>query len=149
MSEGSITATSGVRPPERVSLAAALGPGRRISALLAARWRRPTSAIPDQAQPTLLQSAFTLLSPASVERLEPFPKRYTWSGVGVNLRTTRPTAAAVRDGVRRVLEDPRFRGRATALRDELAAIDGPTRGAELLERLVRTGERVTRATEGV
>lgn len=71
--------------------------------------------------------------------------RVAWSGVGVNLKTTRPTPSAVRDGVRRVLDEPRYRVRAAALRDEFAAIDGPTRGAELLERLVRTGERVTRA----
>ena len=70
--------------------------------------------------------------------------RVAWSGVGVNLNMSRPTPAAVRDGVRRVLDEPRYRVRAAALRDELAAIDGPTRGAVLLERLVRTGERVTR-----
>ena len=73
--------------------------------------------------------------------------RVAWSGVGVDLNTTRPTPAAVRDGVRRVLDESRYRLRAGALRDEFAAIDGPTRSAELLERLVRTGERVTRAAQ--
>ena len=73
--------------------------------------------------------------------------RVAWSGVGVNLKMTRPTPAAVRDGVRRVLDESRYRARAAAFRDEFAAIDGPTRGAELLERLVRTGERVTRGPD--
>ena len=73
--------------------------------------------------------------------------RVAWSGVGVNLKTTRPRPAAVRDGVRRVLDESRYRARAAAFREEFAAIDGPTRGAELLERLVTTGERVTRGPD--
>ena len=69
--------------------------------------------------------------------------RVAWSGVGINLKTNRPRPEAIRQGVRRVLDQPRYKERAEAMRTDLARLDGPTRGAELLERLVATGARVT------
>ncbi len=47
--------------------------------------------------------------------------RAAWAGVGVDLKTGTPTARAIRDAVDRVLADPSFRERATAL---AASIDG-------------------------
>jgi UDP:flavonoid glycosyltransferase YjiC (YdhE family) len=43
-----------------------------------------------------------------------------WSGVGINLRTGAPTAAAVGTAVRRVLAEPGFREKAKAMADAVA-----------------------------
>lgn len=51
-------------------------------------------------------------------------RRVEWSGVGVNLRTGRPTEQAIAEAVDRVLGDPRFRRRGRALQAEVAAAPG-------------------------
>jgi UDP:flavonoid glycosyltransferase YjiC (YdhE family) len=47
--------------------------------------------------------------------------RVRWSGVGVDLRTGRPSEAKIAQAVRRILEDPSYRRHARALQDEIAA----------------------------
>jgi UDP:flavonoid glycosyltransferase YjiC (YdhE family) len=42
----------------------------------------------------------------------------------------------VRAAVRRLLDEPSFRARASAVAAEMATYDGPARSAELLEELV-------------
>ncbi|CAA9236379.1 MAG: hypothetical protein AVDCRST_MAG41-1211, partial [uncultured Corynebacteriales bacterium] len=49
--------------------------------------------------------------------------RIRWTGVGVALGTTRPSPAAVRAGVRRVLDEPSFGAAAGRVRDEMAPHD--------------------------
>ena len=57
-----------------------------------------------------------------------------WSGVGVNLRTSRPAPSTVGEAVERVLIDPMFKDKTLALRAQVG--DNPAaRAAELLERL--------------
>ncbi len=50
--------------------------------------------------------------------------RVEWSGVGVNLRTNRPTADRVARAVKKVLGDPSFRDRARGLAVEFAGASG-------------------------
>ncbi|UCR90167.1 glycosyltransferase [Mycetocola spongiae] len=50
--------------------------------------------------------------------------RVQWSGVGVNLRTNRPTPEAVGAAVRRVLADPGYAARSRALGEDIAASSG-------------------------
>lgn len=50
--------------------------------------------------------------------------RVQWAGVGVNLRTNKPTPAAVGAAVRRVLADPAHAERSRALGKEIAASSG-------------------------
>ena len=47
--------------------------------------------------------------------------RIDWSGVGVDLRTERPTAKQIAAGVARVLADPRHRENAARIQRELAS----------------------------
>jgi UDP:flavonoid glycosyltransferase YjiC (YdhE family) len=61
--------------------------------------------------------------------------RVNWSGVGVGMRRQRAQSGWVRDAVRRILEEPRFRERAWAMQTELEDAGGPSRSADLLERL--------------
>jgi len=49
--------------------------------------------------------------------------RVAWSGVGVNLATNAPTAAALRPAVRSVLDDPKFRAQAAHYAEEARGID--------------------------
>ncbi len=62
--------------------------------------------------------------------------RVAWSGAGINLETAAPTPARVRDAVRRILRDERYRARARFLQAEHARHDAVARAAELLETLV-------------
>jgi MGT family glycosyltransferase len=49
--------------------------------------------------------------------------RVAWSGVGVNLATGAPTAEQLRPAIRSVLDDPRYRERATSLAEDIRKID--------------------------
>jgi len=52
--------------------------------------------------------------------------RVEWSGVGIDLKTNNPTPDALRDAIRRVLGEQRYRARASALAKQYQQID--TRG---------------------
>jgi MGT family glycosyltransferase len=52
--------------------------------------------------------------------------RVAWSGVGVNLATNAPTAAALRPAVRSVLDDPKYRTQASLYAREARGIDTPS-----------------------
>jgi MGT family glycosyltransferase len=65
-----------------------------------------------------------------------------WSGVGVNLRTSRPSPKAVAEAVQRVLHEPKFRNRALVLRAQTAGTSPAKAAAGLLEDLaVKTSDR--------
>lgn len=70
--------------------------------------------------------------------------RVGWSGAGINLKTDTPTAEQVRDAVRTVLADGRYRQRAQALQAEYARYDAVGQGVALVERLAATGRPVLR-----
>ncbi len=69
--------------------------------------------------------------------------RIQWTGVGLRLGTSRPTPAAVRAAVGRVLVEPSFRAAAGRVRAEMAPHDAGRESAVLLERLAATGAPVT------
>jgi MGT family glycosyltransferase len=62
--------------------------------------------------------------------------RIAWSGTGIDLRTGTPTPWDVRAAVRTVLDEPRFRLRATEIAAEMAGYDAPARGADRIEQLL-------------
>ena len=64
--------------------------------------------------------------------------RIAYSGVGINLKTSRPTPDQVHGAVKRVLSDPQYRQKAQQLKAELSKHDAPTEAAVLLERLAET-----------
>jgi UDP:flavonoid glycosyltransferase YjiC (YdhE family) len=75
--------------------------------------------------------------------------RIQWTGVGVRLGTTRPSAEAVRAGVRRVLDDDSYAAAARRVKAEMDQHDAGREGAALLERLATTQRLVSRReTEG-
>lgn len=70
--------------------------------------------------------------------------RVAYCGVGVNLKTNRPSEARILGAVRTVLSHPAYRANARALAARLAAHDGPAEAATLLERLAAGGSPVLR-----
>jgi MGT family glycosyltransferase len=62
--------------------------------------------------------------------------RVDWAGVGVRLPWRFLSPGTLRLAVRRALRDPELRDRARAIASWSAGNDGPTRAAELIERLV-------------
>lgn len=80
--------------------------------------------------------------------------RIHWTGVGVRLRTTRPSPEQVARGVRAVLEDPRHRQAAQRVQAEMARHDAANEAADHLERLAgqaaaRPGRRSVAERSGV
>lgn len=71
--------------------------------------------------------------------------RIHYTGVGVRLGRIKPAPAAVRAGVRRVLDQPSYRAAAARVRAEMSPHDAGREGADLLEELARTGRPVLRA----
>ncbi|MFE6690671.1 activator-dependent family glycosyltransferase [Streptomyces sp. NPDC057743] len=62
-------------------------------------------------------------------------RKLTTHGAGLDLHTSRATGQAVRTAVQRLLTEPRFAGRAAALRDETLALPTPNQLVPRLEEL--------------
>jgi UDP:flavonoid glycosyltransferase YjiC (YdhE family) len=63
-------------------------------------------------------------------------RRVAWSGAGIDLRTGSPSARAIRDAVRRIEADGRYRLRAGEIRDSFASHDAPSEAADHIEALL-------------
>ncbi len=61
-----------------------------------------------------------------------------WSGVGIDLRTNRPSPRAIADAVERVLNEPKFREGTLALQTQVAGKSPAGAAADLLEDLATT-----------
>jgi UDP:flavonoid glycosyltransferase YjiC (YdhE family) len=68
--------------------------------------------------------------------------RVAWAGAGINLGTGHPRPEQIRDAVRTVLSDPRYRRRAQALQADFARHDARREIAAILEDLVSGHERL-------
>ena len=62
--------------------------------------------------------------------------RVAWSGVGINLRSNRPTPMQVRDAVRKVLADARYRAASARIGADIAASSGLAGLERVIERLI-------------
>jgi MGT family glycosyltransferase len=67
--------------------------------------------------------------------------RVAWSGAGINLGTGQPRPEQIRDAVRAVLSDPRYRRRAQAMQADFARCDARREIAAILEDLVPRQQR--------
>lgn len=90
-----------------------------------------------------LSHGVPLVQAGTTEEKAEIGARIRWSGVGVALGASRPSPSALRDGVRRVLDEPSFRAAAGRVRAEMAPHDAGREGALLLERLAATRDPVT------
>ncbi|WP_316768946.1 glycosyltransferase [Streptomyces sasae] len=67
---------------------------------------------------TALRHGMPLVVGGETEGKPEVAARVEWSGTGVNLRTARPEASAVRAAVDGVLGDPRYRKRASEIQGQ-------------------------------
>jgi MGT family glycosyltransferase len=70
--------------------------------------------------------------------------RVSYAGVGINLKTARPTPEKVREAVREILQNSSYRERAKMIQRAFAQHDAPTEAAILLEKLCETRQPVSR-----
>ncbi len=68
--------------------------------------------------------------------------RVQWSGVGINLKTSKPTPTQIRDAVKKILASPHYQKKAQFIQAEIARYDAPTQAATLLEQLAATQQPV-------
>jgi MGT family glycosyltransferase len=62
--------------------------------------------------------------------------RVAWTGAGLNLKTSTPTAEMVGGAVRKILAEPGFRAHAKRLAAEYAQYDAVTRGVDAIEKTI-------------
>jgi UDP:flavonoid glycosyltransferase YjiC (YdhE family) len=83
-----------------------------------------------------LHHGVPLVQAGTTEEKSEIGARIAWTGVGVRLRTTRPSATAVREVVDLVLSEDQYAAAARRVQAEMAEHDAGREGADLLERLV-------------
>jgi UDP:flavonoid glycosyltransferase YjiC (YdhE family) len=79
----------------------------------------------------LIVAGITVEKPEAANRVE-------FAGAGINLRTAAPTPEQIRDAVRKILSDPRYREGAQKIQAQGRRHDPPTEAAILIEQLVST-----------
>jgi UDP:flavonoid glycosyltransferase YjiC (YdhE family) len=70
--------------------------------------------------------------------------RVAWSCAGVRVADKTPTAAGIRDAVRRVLTDDTYRRQAQRIAADIATYQPARIASELVEQLAATGQPVLR-----
>ncbi|MEJ5946457.1 glycosyltransferase [Pseudokineococcus basanitobsidens] len=88
---------------------------------------------------TAIAAGVPLVLAGRTEEKPEVAARVARAGAGVDLRVQRPSPEQVRTAVAQVLADPRYRTAVGALATEYAALDAPSRCADLLEELAGPG----------
>jgi hypothetical protein len=68
--------------------------------------------------------------------------RVQWSGVGINLKTNKPTPMQIREAVNKIRYSSHYRQKAKLFQAEIASYDAPTLATMLLEQLAATQQPV-------
>lgn len=84
---------------------------------------------------TALAHGVPMVVAGDTEEKPEVARRIGWSGVGIDLRSGRPSERRIRDAVRRVLREPSFRQRAQAMQREIAGYAGARRAADVVEQV--------------
>lgn len=93
-----------------------------------------------------LANGVPIVSGGRTEDKPEIGSRVAYSGVGINLKTSRPSPEQMHAAVMRLLCDPTYRQRAQQIQADLAQHDAPQEAADLLERLAATKRPVLAAT---
>jgi UDP:flavonoid glycosyltransferase YjiC (YdhE family) len=91
-----------------------------------------------------LANGVPIVSAGTTEDKAEVGGRIAYTGVGVNLKTSRPTEEQIRRAVFSVLRDPRYRDRAQAIQQDFATHNAPLEAAQLIEQLAATQTPVIR-----
>lgn len=95
---------------------------------------------------TALAFGVPLVTAGQTEEKPEVCARVQWAGVGINLRTGKPSSAQIRDAVKTILTSSHYRQKAQLLQAEIACYDAPMKAAILLEELVATKRPVLRTS---
>jgi UDP:flavonoid glycosyltransferase YjiC (YdhE family) len=92
-----------------------------------------------------LANGVPVVSGGTTEDKAEVGQRVAYSGVGINLKTNRPSERKLRDAILTILGEPGFRTRAAVIQTDFARHDAAAEAADLLERLADTQQPVLRA----
>jgi MGT family glycosyltransferase len=67
-----------------------------------------------------------------------------WSGAGINLKTDSPKEAQIKNAVKSILSNPKYKERANQIKEDFSKYDAPKRAVQLLEQLAETKKPVLR-----
>ena len=90
-----------------------------------------------------LASSVPLVAAGRTEEKPEVCARVAWAGVGINLKTNRPSPARIREAVQAILSDPQYKLNAMRIQTDFARHDAPVEASILLERLAATKRPVT------
>jgi UDP:flavonoid glycosyltransferase YjiC (YdhE family) len=121
-----VVVTTGGRPVE--SIPGALPANARIASYLPFEWalRRASVFVTNGGYGSVSQAlshGVPIVGAGLTQDKADVNARIAWSGVGIDLRSNEPAPQAVRDAVRAVLDQPRYRIRAKEIAADFAQID--------------------------
>jgi MGT family glycosyltransferase len=85
-----------------------------------------------------LANGVPLISAGKSEDKPEICARIEWAGVGIDLKTDKPTPAQIRSAVSKVLADRSYKNRAQDLQRTISEYDAPSIAATLLEQLTQS-----------
>ena len=83
-----------------------------------------------------LSNGVLLIVAAGTEDKPEVAAHVEWAGVGINLKTGTPSEAQIRNAVRTILGDPRYKHNTQRLQAEIKRYNGPQCAADLIEQLL-------------
>jgi UDP:flavonoid glycosyltransferase YjiC (YdhE family) len=89
-----------------------------------------------------LAHGIPVISGGTTEDKAEVSNRVAYAGVGINLKTATPKPQQIRDAVKTILSDDRYRQNAQQMKAEFARHDAPSEAAQLLETLAMTKQPV-------
>lgn len=89
-----------------------------------------------------LANGVPLVTAGQTEEKPEIAARVQWSGVGIDLKTSKPTPKQIREAVLKIISLPHYRQKAEKFKAEIHRYDAPTIAAELLEKLALTKQPV-------
>jgi MGT family glycosyltransferase len=83
-----------------------------------------------------LSNGVPLVVAGATEEKPEIAARVAWVGVGINLKTGRPSERKIRESVQAILQDSRYKHKAKQLQAQYQQYNGPERSADLIEQLL-------------
>jgi MGT family glycosyltransferase len=83
-----------------------------------------------------LSNGVPLVIAGETEEKPEIAARVAWGGVGINLKTGRPSEKKIKNAVRKILHNPSYKKKAEQLQAEYERYNGPQRSANLIEHLI-------------
>jgi len=89
-----------------------------------------------------LANGVPIITAGQTEEKPEICARVEWSGTGINLKTSRPTSAQIRDAVKTVLASPSYKQKAQQMKMEIDLYNSSVIAVGLLEKLAATKQPV-------